>query len=106
MRRKGWWQQLKGDEYPKTKTNYGDSRAVRSKPENINLTVTSNKELLKLQKKCPNCGAEMIADDSNKDIASYYLICCSKCKNFVWDGSTDLVYIKERVEQLTQDNGV
>jgi len=56
MRRKGWWQQLKSDEYPKTKTNYGDSRAVRSKPGNINLTLTSNEEPLKLQKECPNCG--------------------------------------------------
>jgi len=54
-------------------------------------------------KKCSKCGAKMMVDDSNKELTSYYLICCPKCKNFIWDGSTDLVYIKKRVEQLMKN---
>ena len=35
-RKEGWWEQLQSDEYPKTKTNYGDSRAADWRPDSHN----------------------------------------------------------------------
>ena len=53
-------------------------------------------------KKCFKCGTKMMVDNANKEMPSYYLIYCPKCRNFVWDGVTDPFYIKRRVIQLTK----
>jgi ssDNA-binding Zn-finger/Zn-ribbon topoisomerase 1 len=54
MGKTGWRKQLFGDDYPETKTNYGqDLRAL----EGEKLTKTPDKhERISLQKKCPDCG--------------------------------------------------
>jgi len=58
--KKGWWEQLQSGEYPKTRTNYGDRRAINWRPDEK--SPVKEASLLNIGKKlrCKSCGYERI----------------------------------------------
>lgn len=56
MGRKGWWRQIQTDDYPETKTYYGNPRAVNRRPDDDSYTgIVTKDEPTKLEKRCPKC---------------------------------------------------
>ena len=84
MGRKGWWQQLQSGDMPKTKTNYGDFRALDDRPSKPRKTVPLKTHLRKdhniSQHQITNLRKISSKDTSEQTISSYF-IRCVQCGN-------------------------
>jgi len=62
MVKKGWWQQIRDNDYPETHTNYGDPSAANFRPEYDDLSTNNKETIIKLEEICPKCGKRVWID--------------------------------------------